>query len=235
MDGGFLVLAVIVADCHGEEKAVHAAATLSAQHLQALEEFPEVFVHALAGIHRMQEKVLEAGDREPQGGEPEFIGKGIPFDEGQRTPTLIPSEQRLESFDDEVSLAIAQRVHRGREVEEKFSVTGRLEVQQPYDLLSPKEQVIGEQVAMNEALGESVILVFLLVADLVIQRVDDLPEMPRQMFSHFLIESDNARKAEAVLFALRGMLAQEVQGGQCLADVGEMSGCQPGFAHGLSR
>ena len=76
------MLAVIVANCHSEEKAVHPTTALSAQHLQSLEELTEVFVHAVANLYRVEKEILESGDRETQGGEAEFVGKGIPFDEG---------------------------------------------------------------------------------------------------------------------------------------------------------
>jgi len=82
LDGGLLVLAVIVADCHSEEKAVHPTAALSAQYLQSLEELTEVFIHAGVSLHRVEKEIFEPGDRETQGGEAEFVGKGIPFNEG---------------------------------------------------------------------------------------------------------------------------------------------------------
>ena len=61
LDGWLLVLAVIVADCHSEEKPVHSPGALSAQHLQALEELTKVFVHAFASYPSGGEKSLGAG------------------------------------------------------------------------------------------------------------------------------------------------------------------------------
>ena len=124
---------------------------------------------------------------------------------------MIASEQRVEPFDNEVPFAIAQRVNSGGKVKQKFPVTGGLEVKETDDLFSTKEEVIGEQVAMDKPLGQPVVLIFLLVRDLVIKRMDDMLEMTGKMFSDFLVERHNTRKTEAVLFTVGGVLAQEMK------------------------
>ena len=124
---------------------------------------------------------------------------------------MIASEQRFEPFDNEVPFAIAQRVNSGGKVKQKFPVAGGLEVKETDDLFSTKEEVIGEQVAMDKPLGQPVVLILLLVLDLVIKRMDDMLEMTGKTFSDFLVERHNTRKTEAVLFTVRGVLAQEMK------------------------
>ena len=124
---------------------------------------------------------------------------------------MIASEQRIEPFADEVSFAIAQRVNGGGKVKQKFPVPGGFEIKKTHDFFSTKKQVIGEQIAMNKSFGESVVLIFLLVRDLVIKRVDDLLEMAGKAFFDFLIECHNAGKTKAVLFAFGDVFAQEME------------------------
>ena len=75
---------------------------------------------------------------------------------------------------------------------------------------------------MDDAFGQPLFLVLLLVRDLVIQDVGQVAKVRRQLCPHVLIPLDDALEAETVLYLLLVSLTQEVEGRQNLAGLLEV-------------
>src|SRR6185369_2656137 len=65
-----LVLAVVVAGGHGHEEPIHAPLALPAQDAQPLEELPKILLDPGTLLHRMEEEIVHASDREAERREP---------------------------------------------------------------------------------------------------------------------------------------------------------------------
>src|SRR5437667_431927 len=105
-----LVLTVVVAGGHGHEQPFHAAVPLPPQDLQPLVELPEVLVHPRPRVDRIQEEIVQAGDREADRRESQLIRERVPLGERQSAQRLVARDERLEALD---LVALADRVEVG--------------------------------------------------------------------------------------------------------------------------
>src|SRR5262249_34409139 len=149
-----------------------AAVALTAEDAEPLVELAEVLVHARLLVDRIQEEIVEPGDREAERGEPELVREGIPFGERERPERLIAGDEGREALQ-LVGLAVeTERVHRRREVEDELATAGGLEIEHADDLVALEEQVVVKQVSVDDALRELVLEVSAQVVDLVVERAD---------------------------------------------------------------
>jgi len=139
-----LILTVIIAGGHGQEKPVHAARALTTQDLETGEELTEVFVHSDSSGHRTKEEVFQSGHGKAERGKAQFVGKSIPLRQRQRTHLLIPAQHCVEPFDRVRALSITQGIHRRCQVVNELPLARRLEVEYGGDPASTKEQIVGK-------------------------------------------------------------------------------------------
>src|SRR5262245_27876946 len=165
-----LLLPVVVARGHRHEQSFHTTVALAAQYSETLVEFAEVLVDAELVVHRVQEEVAEPGDGEAERGEAELIGERVPLGEGQRAERLVAGDEGLEALQVVLRAVEAERVHRGREVEDELTARRRLEVEDRDDLLALHDDVVVEEIAVDDALRKLRLEVVLEVIDLVVER-----------------------------------------------------------------
>ena len=79
-------------------------------------------------------------------------------------------QQIAEAVERVCAIDEAQRVDRGRDVENELAAAGRLEVEHRGQLLAAEQQVVGEEVAVDDALGQLAFEVARQVLDLVVER-----------------------------------------------------------------
>src|SRR5208337_657754 len=112
----------------------------------------------------------------------------------------------------------AQRVDRGRDVENKLAAAGGVEVEHGRQLLAAEQQVVGEDVAVNDAFGQFAFEIARQVLDLVVERAANLAEVVRQPVAHAQVQVGDSLEAEAVVNSLLVRLADHVQVAERVAD-----------------
>src|SRR5208282_1438062 len=112
----------------------------------------------------------------------------------------------------------AQSIDRGRDIENKLAAAGGVEIEHRGQPFAAKQQVVGEDVAVDYALGQLAFEIPRQVLDLVVQRAANLAEVVRQPVAHRQVEIGDSLEAEAVVNSLLVRLADHVQVAERVAD-----------------
>src|SRR5271156_2691118 len=99
--------------------------------------------------------------------------------------------QRAEAIERILTADEAQRVNRGGEVEDKLAPACGFKIQHGREPFAAKDQIIGEQIAVNHTLGQFTLEIVIQVLDLVIERAADLAKIMGQAVAHVEIEIRN--------------------------------------------
>src|SRR5262249_39838177 len=100
---------------------LHATFPLAPQNSEAFIEILEVLVEAFSLLNRVQKEVPQARHSEAKSGEPQFIGKGIPFSQRQRAQPFIAGDQCLKFLEHVSPVLKAERIHCVGEVENELA------------------------------------------------------------------------------------------------------------------
>src|SRR5207247_6414827 len=150
------------------------------------------------------------------------LGQPVPLRQGQRPDAPVGAEPRFKGFEQVAPIPVAKSVAPCGQDVDKLARARRLKVEHPRYFSPAKEQVVGKQIAMDDAFGQPLFLVLLLVRDLVIQDVGQVAKVGRQLCPHLMIPIDDALEAETVLYLLLVSLTQEVERRQNLAGLLEV-------------
>src|SRR5271163_2565249 len=126
-----------------------------------------------------------------------------------------------------LSVHEAQRIDGGGDIEDEFAPAGRLEIEHRDLRLTAEQDVIGEQVAVDNTLGQLGLQVTIQVVDLVVKGAGNPAKIWGQPVAYVVVEIRDALETEAVVDALLIALADNVQFGQRAADDFKLSRAQP--------
>src|ERR1700680_2749275 len=136
-------------------------------------------------------------------------------------------QQVAKAIERVTALDATQRVHRRRDIEDKFAPAGGLEVEHRSQLLAPKQQVVGEQIAVDYALGQLAFEIARQVLDLVFERPRDFAKIIRQPIAHRQVQVRDALEAEAVIDTLLVAFSNYMQLAERAADRLQLTRPQP--------